>query len=41
MPNSTFPRVVPNPENDKMVQETIRECEAVEAGLGILLDTDA
>ena len=41
MPNSTFPRVVPNPANDRMVQETIQECETVEAGLGILLDTDA
>lgn len=40
-PNSEFPNDVPNPEKDSMVQETIRACEAANADLGILLDTDA
>mmetsp|Transcript_7315 Transcript_7315/g.14363 ORF Transcript_7315/g.14363 Transcript_7315/m.14363 type:complete len:677 (-) Transcript_7315:1419-3449(-) len=37
----SFPRGVPNPENDEMIQDTIRACEAANADLGILLDTDA
>jgi phosphomannomutase len=40
-PDPAFPRGVPNPENDEMVQETILACEAANADLGILLDTDA
>lgn len=41
IPDATFPRGVPNPENDSMIQETILTCEAANADLGILLDTDA
>ncbi len=40
-PDPAFPRGVPNPENDRMVQDTIVACEAADADLGILLDTDA
>ncbi|KAL3902857.1 MAG: hypothetical protein SGARI_005646, partial [Bacillariaceae sp.] len=36
-----FPYGVPNPENDSMIQETIKACEEAHADLGILLDTDA
>jgi phosphomannomutase len=41
MPDAAFPRGIPNPENENMVQETILACEAANADLGILLDTDA
>jgi phosphomannomutase len=40
-PDSAFPRGVPNPENDSMIQETILACEEANADLGVLLDTDA
>lgn len=39
--DSSFPQGVPNPENSKMISETIDACEKVHADLGILLDTDA
>ena len=41
MPDANFPRGVPNPENYNMIEETIKACEAANADLGILLDTDA
>lgn len=41
MPDAAFPNGVPNPENDEMIKETIRACEAANADIGILLDTDA
>jgi len=40
-PDPAFPQGVPNPENDKMVNDTILACESADADLGILLDTDA
>jgi len=40
-PDASFPAGIPNPENDKMIQETIQACEIANADLGILLDTDA
>jgi phosphomannomutase len=40
-PDGNFPAGVPNPENPAMIQETTRACEAANADLGILLDTDA
>jgi phosphomannomutase len=40
-PDPTFPQGIPNPENEKMVDATIRACELAHADLGILLDTDA
>mmetsp|Transcript_28230 Transcript_28230/g.31739 ORF Transcript_28230/g.31739 Transcript_28230/m.31739 type:complete len:653 (+) Transcript_28230:25-1983(+) len=41
MPDPLFPRGIPNPENDSMIQETIQACEAANADIGILLDTDS
>lgn len=41
VPDAAFPRGIPNPENENMIQETIIACEAANADLGILLDTDA
>jgi phosphomannomutase len=40
-PDPSFPQGIPNPENQGMVDETIRACEMAHADLGILLDTDA
>jgi phosphomannomutase len=40
-PDGTFPAGVPNPEDKKMVQRTLEQCVAVQADLGIMLDTDA
>jgi phosphomannomutase len=41
LPDASFPRGIPNPESDRMVQETTRLCEEIEADIGIMLDTDA
>lgn len=40
-PDGNFPGGIPNPESRSMVEATIRACEAANADLGILLDTDA
>mmetsp|Transcript_102066 Transcript_102066/g.286183 ORF Transcript_102066/g.286183 Transcript_102066/m.286183 type:complete len:654 (+) Transcript_102066:255-2216(+) len=40
-PDGEFPAGIPNPENPSMIEQTIRVCEAANADLGILLDTDA
>lgn len=40
-PNPEFPHGVPNPEYRPMIEETIRACQACQADLGIMLDTDA
>mmetsp|Transcript_42347 Transcript_42347/g.90083 ORF Transcript_42347/g.90083 Transcript_42347/m.90083 type:complete len:659 (-) Transcript_42347:147-2123(-) len=42
-PDGTFPNTfgVPNPEKKEMVEETIRACEANDADVGIMFDTDA
>jgi phosphomannomutase len=40
-PDGTFPNGVPNPENDRMILETLQTCEQAQADLGIMLDTDA
>jgi phosphomannomutase len=40
-PDPYFPVGVPNPENANMIEATIQACEAANADLGILLDTDA
>lgn len=42
-PDGTFPISfgVPNPEKKSMVDETIRACEACNADIGIMFDTDA
>lgn len=40
-PDPSFPNGIPNPENESMIQETKRACEAANADLGIMLDTDA
>jgi phosphomannomutase len=40
-PDPNFPAGVPNPENESMIQETIKACDAANADLGIMLDTDA
>lgn len=42
-PDGTFPPSfgVPNPEKKSMVEETIRACEACQADIGIMFDTDA
>lgn len=40
-PDGTFPHGVPNPENDRMILETLQRCELAQADLGIMLDTDA
>lgn len=40
-PLGSFPAGVPNPENDRMMEETIEACQQNEADMGILLDTDA
>lgn len=40
-PDPSFPSGVPNPENNDMIEDTIRACETANADLGILLDTDA
>ena len=41
-PDGTFPETsgVPNPENKDFVEETLRVCEACNADLGIMFDTD-
>lgn len=41
-PDGTFPKTsgVPNPENKAFVEETLRVCEANNADLGIMFDTD-
>jgi len=39
--DSTFPNGIPNPENSKMVEETIQACQKANADIGIMLDTDA
>lgn len=42
-PDGTFPDTfgVPNPEKKEMVNETIRACEACNADIGVMFDTDA
>ena len=42
-PDGQFPDTfgVPNPEKKEMVEETIRACEACNADIGVLFDTDA
>jgi phosphomannomutase len=40
-PDGTFPHGVPNPEDDRMMLETLQTCEQAQADLGIMLDTDA
>jgi len=40
-PDFNFPRGVPNPENEKMIEQTRRRCMETHADLGIMLDTDA
>lgn len=41
IPDSTFPRGIPNPESETMVQETTEMCQEIGADIGIMLDTDA
>lgn len=41
IPDGTFPNGVPNPEDATMLQKTIAACEAAQADLGVMLDTDA
>jgi len=41
LPDSSFPGGIPNPESDSMIEETIKACQACNADLGIMLDTDA
>ena len=43
VPNGTFPKPtgVPNPEYKPMMDETIEACQACNADIGIMLDTDA
>jgi phosphomannomutase len=42
VPDGEFPAgYVPNPEDKVMVQDTIQACEAANADIGVLLDTDA
>lgn len=42
-PDGTFPDTfgVPNPEKKDMVEETMRACEACNADIGVMFDTDA
>jgi phosphomannomutase len=40
-PDGMFPNGVPNPENQRMILETLQTCQEVQADLGIMLDTDA
>jgi phosphomannomutase len=40
-PDGTFPNGIPNPEDIKMLEQTISICEQEQADLGIMLDTDA
>eukprot|EP00957_Ditylum_brightwellii_P039658 3000342-Ditylum_brightwellii.AAC.1 len=40
-PDGTFPDGVPNPENNKMIEKTLRACEECKADIGIMFDTDA
>lgn len=42
-PDGTFPKTfgVPNPEKPAMVEETIRACQACNADIGVMFDTDA
>lgn len=40
-PNGDFPVYIPNPESKNMVDETTQICEASNADIGIMLDTDA
>jgi phosphomannomutase len=40
-PDGTFPNGVPNPEDERMIVETLQTCEQAQADLGIMLDTDA
>ena len=37
-PDPAFPRGVPNPENNGMIQDTIAACEAADADLGAVCD---
>lgn len=40
-PDGTFPHGIPNPEDSAMLQATTAACQAAQADLGIMLDTDA
>lgn len=40
-PDARFPSGIPNPESQKMIDETIMACEESHADIGIVLDTDA
>jgi len=40
-PDPNFPQGVPNPENEDMINDTIKRCTETNADMGILLDTDA
>jgi phosphomannomutase len=42
-PDGTFPESsgVPNPEKKEFVEETLRACEACDADIGVMFDTDA
>jgi len=40
-PDGSFPNGIPNPEDAAMLKQTITACEAVQADLAIMLDTDA
>ena len=40
-PDSNFPRGIPNPESDSMVEATREICEESNADIGVMLDTDA
>lgn len=40
-PDGSFPNGIPNPEDVKMLQQTLSVCEGEQADLGIMLDTDA
>ena len=40
-PDGSFPNGIPNPENAKMLEQTVSVCVKEQADLGIMLDTDA
>lgn len=40
-PDASFPLGIPNPESERMLNQTIQACQDVQADLGIMLDTDA
>lgn len=40
-PNGDFPNGIPNPEDPRMLQETMNAMQVAKADLGIMLDTDA